>query len=277
MTTLTATDVTTATAPPPVTRHIGPAKTVRQSLTLAGRAIVKIRKNPETLLDVTLQPIIFLVLFVYLFGGAIQGGSTQYLQVLLPGLMVQNTVFASMGIGMALNTDITKGVFDRFRSMPIARSAPLVGAVLGDVVRYLVALTVLLVTAVVMGFRTHTDPASFLLVVVLMLVFGLCLCWVSVLVGMLVKSPNAVPGTLVGILFPLTFGSNVFVDPSTLPGWLQGWVHINPVSHLTTAARGLLLGGGDWVGHAAWAFTWAIGIAAVFMPLALRAYKRRVG
>src|SRR5262249_18991176 len=90
-------------------------------------------------------------------------------------------------------------------------------------------------------------------------------------------SPNAVPGTLVGFLFPLTFGSNVFVDPSTMPGWLQGWVHVNPVSHLTSAARGLLLGDGPWVGHAAWAFVWAIGIAAVFMPLALRAYRRRVG
>lgn len=260
----------------PVNLHIGLAQTVRNSLALAGRSIVKIRKNPETLLDVTLQPIIFLVMFVYLFGGAVAGGSSNYIQLLLPGLMVQNTAFASLGIGVALNTDITKGVFDRFRSLPIARSAPLVGAVLGDVVRYVVALTVLLVTAVIMGFRMHTDPGSFLIAIALMVLFGLCLCWVAVLVGMLVKSPNAVPGTMVGILFPLTFGSNVFVPPSTLPGWLQGWVHINPVSHLTDAARGLLLGG-PWVGHAAWAFLWAIGIAAVFMPLALRAYKRRVG
>jgi oleandomycin transport system permease protein len=249
---------------------------VKHSLTLAGRSITKIRKNPESLIDVTLQPIIFLVMFVYLFGGAVAGGSSHYIQTLLPGLMVQNTAFASLGIGIALNTDITKGVFDRFRSMPIARSAPLVGAVLGDVVRYVVALSVLMVTALVMGFRMHTDPGSFLIAVALMVLFGLCLCWVSVLVGMLVKSPGAVPGTMVGILFPLTFGSNVFVPPSTLPGWLQGWVHVNPVSQLTDAARGLLLGG-PWAGHAAWAFVWAIGIAAVFMPLALRAYKRRVG
>ncbi|HEV2783273.1 MAG TPA: ABC transporter permease [Actinophytocola sp.] len=264
----------TATAPAPAILHIG--HTARHSLVLAGRSIVKIRKNPESLIDVTLQPIIFLLLFVYLFGGAVQGGTTEYLQVLLPGLMVQNTVFASLGIGMALNADITKGVFDRFRSLPIARSAPLVGAVLGDVVRYLVALAVLFVTAVILGFRVHTDPGSFLIAIALMVLFGLCLCWVAVLVGMLVKSPQAVPGTLVGILFPLTFGSNVFVDPATLPGWLQGWVHVNPVSHLTSAARGLLLGG-DWAGHAGWAFLWAVGIAAVFMPLALRAYKRRVG
>jgi oleandomycin transport system permease protein len=264
----------TAIMAPPPALHIGLNQAVRNSLSLAGRSIVKIRKNPESLFDVTLQPILFLLLFVYLFGGAISGGTTEYLQFLLPGLMVQNIAFASLGIGMALNTDITKGVFDRFRSLPIARSAPLVGAVLGDVVRYVVALGVLMITAVILGFRVHTDPASFLLAIALMVLFGLCLCWVSVLVGMLVKSPGAVPGTLVGILFPLTFGSNVFVDPSTLPGWLQGWVEINPVSHLTSAARGLLLG--DWAGHAGWAFLWAVGIAAVFMPLALRAYLRRV-
>jgi oleandomycin transport system permease protein len=263
-------------APRPLLTRIGPTEALRHSLALAGRAVVKIRKNPETLLDVTLQPIIFLVMFVYLFGGAVAGGTSNYIQTLLPGLMVQNTAFASLGIGVALCTDISKGVFDRFRSMPIARSAPLVGAVLGDVVRYLVALTVLMITAVIMGFRMHTDPVKFLIAIVLMVLFGLCLCWVSVWVGMLVKSPNAVPGTLVGILFPLTFGSNVFVPANTMPGWLQGWVHINPVSHLTTAARGLLLGG-DWAADAGWAFLWAIGIAAVFMPLALRAYKRRVG
>jgi oleandomycin transport system permease protein len=266
----------TMTAPKPVTLHIGPAQAVRNSLAIAGRNIAKIRKNPETLLDVTLQPIIFLVMFVYLFGGAIKGGTSEYLQVLLPGLMAQNIAFASIGIGQGLNTDITKGVFDRFRSMPIARSAPLVGAVLGDIVRYLVAIGVLVLTAVVMGFRVHTDPGSFLIAVVLVVLFGLCLGWMSVLVGMLVKTPNAVPGTLIAVMFPLTFGSNVFVDPSTMPGWLQGWVHINPVSHLTDATRGLLLGG-PWASHAAWAFVWAIGIAAVFMPLALRAYKRRVG
>lgn len=266
----------TMVEPRPVELHIGPLQALRHGLSLAGRSIVKIRKNPENLLDVTLQPIIFLVMFVYLFGGAIQGSTQDYLQVLLPGLMVQNVAFASLGTGISLNTDIGKGVFDRFRSMPIARSAPLVGAVLGDVVRYVVTLAVLIVLAVIMGFRVQTDPASFLIAVTLIVLFGLCLCWVSVFVGMLVKSPQAVPGTMVAFLFPLTFGSNVFVDASTMPSWLRGWVHINPVSHLTDAARGLLLGG-SWVGHAGWAFLWAVGIAAVFFPLAVRSYRRRVG
>ncbi len=264
--------MTTATP----TLHIGPGAGLRHGLALAGRSITKIRKNPESLLDVTLQPIIFLLLFVYLFGGALAGSPQEYLQLLLPGLMVQNIAFASLGTGMALNTDITKGVFDRFRSMPIARSAPLVGAVLGDVVRFVVTLTVLTGFAVVLGFRVQTDPGRFLIAIALMILFGLCLCWVSVFVGMMVKSPQAVPGTLVAFIFPLTFGSNVFVDASTMPGWLRGWVEINPVTHLTNAGRGLLLGG-EWVGDAAWAFAWAIAIAAVFFPLALRAYRRRVG
>lgn len=266
----------TAISPRPLTVHIGLAQTVRNSLALAGRSIVKIRKNPETLLDVTIQPIIFLILFTYLLGGAIQGTPGNYLQLLLPGLMAQNIAFASIGIGQALNTDITKGVFDRFRSMPIARSAPLIGAVLGDVVRYVVALTVLLVTAFVMGFRVQTDPGKFLLAVTLVIFFGLCMCWMSVLVGMLVKSPGAVPGVLIGVMFPLTFGSNVFAQPDTMPGWLASWVRINPFTHLTDAVRGLLLGG-DWASNTAWSLFWAIAIAAVFMPLALRAYKRRVG
>ncbi|GGS16637.1 MULTISPECIES: ABC transporter permease [Actinokineospora] len=257
------------------TIHIGPAAGLRHGLALAGRGLTKIRKNPESLLDVTVQPILFLVVFVYLFGGAISGGTGEYLQYLLPGIMVQNIVFASLGTGMALNTDITKGVFDRFRSLPIARSAPLVGAVLADVVRFAVTLVVLIAFAYVLGFRATTDPARFLIAIVLMIVFGLCLCWISVWVGMLVKSPQAVPGTLVAFMLPLTFGSNVFVPAETLPGWLQAWVDINPVSHLATAARALLLGG-DWLASTGWAFLWAAGLVAVFFPLALRAYRKRV-
>lgn len=255
--------------------HVGPVAGLRHGLALAGRSVTKTRKNPASLLDVTLQPIIFLVVFVYLFGGAISGSPGEYLQFLLPGLMVQNIAFASLGTGTALNTDITTGVFDRFRSMPIARAAPLVGAVLGDVVRFVVTLTVLLVFAVILGFRVQTDPARFLIAFAMMVLFGLCLCWVSVWVGMLVKSPQAVPGTLVAFIMPLTFGSDIFVPADTMPGWLRAWVEINPVTHLAGAARGLLLGG-EWVASAGWAFLWAAVIVAIFFPLALRAYRRRI-
>ena len=139
-----------------------------------------------------------------------------------------------------------------------------------------VTLSVLVVFAVVLGFRVQTDPVRFLIAVALMVLFGLCLCWVSVFVGMLVKSPQAVPGTMVAFILPLTFGSNVFVPSATMPGWLQAWVNINPVTLLADAARGLLLGG-EWVADAGWAFVWAVGIAGVFFPLALRAYRRRMG
>jgi oleandomycin transport system permease protein len=257
-------------------RSIGPGRTLRHGVTLAGRSIRKIRKNPEQLVDVTIQPILMLVMFTFLFGGAIGGGDrTAYLQLLLPGLMVQTTLFASLGTGVALCTDISKGVFDRFRSMPIARSAPLLGAVFGDVVRYAVSLVIMLVFGTILGFRIHTDPLSTLLDMVLMIAFGLCLCWVSVLVGMVVKSPQAVPGALIAFILPLTFASNVFVPTSTLPGWLQAFTDVNPVTLLTEVNRGLL-NGGPVAGPLGGALLWMAGFVVVFYPLAMRAYRRRL-
>jgi oleandomycin transport system permease protein len=258
-----------------VPNHVSPLRTIRQGLTLAGRGIRKIRKNPEQLIDVTLQPILMLVMFTYLFGGAIGGNRDTYLQNLLPGLMVQTTLFASLGIGVALCTDISKGVFDRFRSLPIARSAPLLGAVFGDVVRYAISLVIMLVFGMILGFRVQTDPLSAVLDLLLMIAFGLCLCWASVLVGMIVKSPQAVPGALIAFILPLTFASNVFVPTETLPGWLQAFTNINPVTLLTEVNRGLLNGGA--VGRPLlWGLVWMVGFVAVFYPLAMRAYRRRV-
>ncbi|HVW40036.1 MAG TPA: ABC transporter permease [Amycolatopsis sp.] len=260
-------------APP---RYVSPAQALQNGLSLAWRGVLKIRKNPEQLVDVTIQPILFLVLFVYLFGGAVAGSTGAYLQNLTPGLLVQNTIFASLSAGVALNTDVSKGVFDRFRSMPIARSAPLVGAVLADIVRYLVAIGVLLIMATIMGFRIHTDPGSAILAVAVMLLAGLCFCWIAVFVGMLVKSPGAVQGVMIAFMFPLTFGSNVFVPSGTMPGWLKAWSDISPVSQLADTMRGLLDGGpvgGPLLGSLAW----MAGIVLVFFPLAMRAYRRRVG
>ncbi|MFD4195755.1 ABC transporter permease [Amycolatopsis thermoflava] len=256
-------------------RRISPGKALQDGFTLAWRGVLKIRKNPEQLADVTLQPILFLLMFGYLFGGAIAGSTSAYLQVLVPGLMVQNTVFASMATGTSLNTDVTKGVFDRFRSMPIARSAPLIGAVVSDVVRYAVALAVLLVAGTVMGYRLHTDPGSLVVGVALMLLAGLCFCWIAVFVGMLMRSPGAVQGVMVAVMMPITFGSNVFVPSDTMPGWLRAWSDISPVSLLTEAMRGLL-NGGPVAGPLLGALAWMAGIVAVFFPLAMRAYRRRV-
>jgi oleandomycin transport system permease protein len=247
---------------------------VRHSLALAGRAVTKIRRTPEQLMDVTLQPIIFVLLFVYGFGGAVAGSQHAYLQFVLPAIMVQTALFSSVSIGVNLNNDVEKGVFDRFRSLPISRSAPLVGAVLGDVVRYVVSIVVLLAFGYALGFRVLTDPAQALAACLLVVGFALALCWVSVLLGMVMRSPGGVQGIGFVVMFPLTFGSNLFVPTSTLPGWLQAWVHVNPVTHVVDATRGLMLGGAG-----AWPVTqsvlWAAGIVLVFAPLAVRAYRRR--
>ncbi|WAL66123.1 ABC transporter permease [Amycolatopsis cynarae] len=266
--------MTTAVATPP--RHFGPASAVRHGTVLAWRGVLKIRKNPEQLLDVTLQPILFLVLFGYLFGGAVAGNTGAYLETLAPGLMVQVILMASMATGVALNTDVSKGVFDRFRSMPIARSAPLLGAVLADVVRYVVALVVLLLMAMVMGFRLHASPAGLVVAVAVLVLAGLCFCWITVFVGMLVPTPASLQGVMVALMLPLTFGSNVFVPNATMPGWLRAWSEISPVSLLSDATRGLLVGG-EVAGPLTGGLVWMAGVAVVFFPLAMRAYRRRMG
>jgi len=268
--------MTAVTLPPGADPALGgrPFPLVRHSLSLAHRTILRIRRTPEQLFDVTFQPIIFIVLFVYLFGGAIAGSTHDYLQYVLPALMVQTVLFSSMTIGVNLNTDIGKGVFDRFRSLPIPRSAPLVGAVLGDVVRYLISIVVIIAFGYVIGFRVQTDPAQTALAALVLVVFSLCLCWVSVLIGMVVREPGGVQGISFMLMFPLTFGSNMFVPVDTMPGWLQAWVHVNPVTHLTETVRSLMIGG-----PVAWPLVqtllWAAAILAVFAPLAVRFYRRR--
>ena len=252
----------------------GLLRLLRHSVVLARRGLIKTWRTPEALIDVTLQPIIFLLLFVYLFGGAIAGSQHDYLQYVLPGLLVQSILFGSIAIGVNLNNDIDKGVFDRFRSLPIARSAPLIGAVLADVVRYVILSVVLVGAGYVMGFRIGTNPVELVLACLLGIGFALCLCWVSVVVGLLARTSGAVQGILFLVMFPLTFGSNVFVTISSLPGWLQAFVKVNPASHLTTAVRGLM-NGGPVLHPVLWSLAWMAAFLAVFFPLALRAYRRR--
>ncbi|WP_033292864.1 ABC transporter permease [Amycolatopsis jejuensis] len=256
-------------------RHISLGQGTKHALSLAWRGILKIRKNPEQLADVTLMPIIFLLIFTYLFGNALGGSIDNYLQMLVPGVIVMNILQACLTVGTQLNTDVTKGVFDRFRAMPIARSAPLVGAVLADLVRYVVCLAVLLVVATAMGFRVQTGPGQFLVAVLLALAFGLCFCWGSVFVGMLMKSPGAAQGLMFVFIMPLTFGSNVFVSTATMPGWLKAWADISPVSLMADALRGLL-NGGPVAGSLAGALAWMAGAVVVFFPLATWAYRRRM-
>ena len=263
-----------AAAPPDEAPATRPFPLLRHSLVLAGRAVLKIRRTPEQLLDATLQPIIFVVLFVYIFGGAVAGSTHDYLQYVLPAIMVQTVMFSSVGIGVNLNTDIKKGVFDRFRSLPIPRSAPLVGAVLAEVVRFVVSVVVLMAVGYALGFRVTTDPATALAGCLLVIVFALCLCWVSVFLGTVLREPGSVQGILFLVLFPLTFGSNMFVPIGSMPGWLQAWAHVNPTTHLVEAIRGLLIGG-PVAGPVLWTLGWAGLMLAVFAPLAVRAYRRR--
>jgi ABC-2 type transport system permease protein len=243
-----------------------------QCLTFGWRGMLKIKHVPEQLLDVTITPVLFLLMFTYLFGGAVAGSTGEYLQYLLPGILVQSVLFTSVYSGVSLNTDSTKGVTDRFRSMPVWRPAPLIGAVLGDSVRYLVAATVVVVLGLVMGFDAGSAPGV-LAAMLLIVAFAFGISWIFTVVGLLLRAPQAVLNAGFMGLFPLVFLSNIFVDPATLPGWLEAFVHVNPISHLTTAVRGLMAGdAGTWeVGRV---LLEAAALFAIFAPLTGRLYRR---
>jgi oleandomycin transport system permease protein len=249
---------------------------LRHSLILAKRGLIKTIHTPEALIDVTLQPIIFLVMFTYIFGGAISHGSQHdYLQFLLPGILGQSIAMGGIAIGVNLNTDVSQGIFDRFRSLPIARSAPLVGAVLADVGRYMILCVITLGFGYVLGFRAHTSVLAVVGACLLATGFALCLCWASVFVGMIVRTSGAVQGIMTLIVLPLSFASNIFVPTKSLPGWLQSFVKVNPLSHLVAAMRGLLVGG-PVASNVLWTLLSMGVLLLVFIPLALRAYRRRV-
>ena len=254
---------------------MSPTRAARHGLTLAWRSLLKLRHSPDQLLDVLLMPITFVVVFVFLFGKAVAGDWHAYLQFVLPGIAVQALLFASMGTALALNADLRTGIFDRFRSLPIARSAPLTGHLLGDLVRYAVSLVLVFGFGAALGFRTHGGPLTVLAGCGLIMLFAFAVCWIAALVGLLAKRPGSVQGLAFLLIFPLTFGSNVFVPTVDLPGWLQAWVKVNPVTQVSNAARGLLLD--QPLGHAVTAsLLWTAGILVVFAPLAVRAYRRQV-
>jgi oleandomycin transport system permease protein len=253
---------------------MNPVPVARQSLTLTWRSLLKIRHSPDQLLDVTLMPITFVVVFVFLFGNAIAGNWHAYLQFVLPGVAVQALVFGSLNTALGFSTDLRTGVFDRFRSLPIARAAPLIGRVLGDGVRNALSLILVFAIGAILGFRPHGSPLSWLAGCALIMLFSFAICWVAVLVGVVAKTPESLQAVSFALIFLLAFGSNVFVPTAKLPGWLQAWVKINPVTQVADAGRGLIL---DMpAGHAvAAALLWAAGIVLVFGPAAVWAYQRR--
>ena len=248
--------------------------TLSASLTFGWRALLKIKHVPEQLFDVTAFPIMFTLMFTYLFGGALAGSTGQYLQFLLPGILVQTVVFITMYTGMGLNTDITKGVFDRFRSLPIWRPAALVGALLGDAARYTMASAMVIVLGLVLGFRPAGGIVGVLLSVALLLVFSFSLSWIWTMLGLILRTPNSVMGVSMMILFPLTFVSNIFVEPQTMPSWLEAIVGANPITHLVTAVRGLMYGAvaAEQIG---WVLLTSGVLIAVFAPLTMYLYRNK--
>jgi ABC-2 type transport system permease protein len=242
-------------------------------LTLGWRAMLRIKHVPFQLFDVTAFPITFTLLFTYIFGGALEGSPRAYVQYLLPGIVVQTVVFLTVYTGVGLNTDITKGLFDRFRSLPIWQPAPILGALVGDLFRYSLASAIVLTVGLILGFRPGAGPLGVLLAILLVVAFGLALSWPWIIVGMLVKSPESVMTTSFLFLMPLTFASDIFVRQSTMPGWLQAIVGANPVTHLAVASRALMHGepvGGNVVR----VLVAAAVILLVTAPIAMRMYRR---
>lgn len=255
-------------------RRLSPLTAVANTFTLTWRSLLKLRTNPEDIFGLVLTPVMYLLLFTYLFGGAISGNVHNYLQFELPGILVLAVIFSTLGTGQALSEDIRTGVFDRFRSLPISRSAPLAGAVLGDVTRYALSVAITLAFGMLLGFRIQASPLAAAAACLLVLVFALSMCWLSALLGLVSGSARGVQWIGSLIYFPLTFGSNVLVPTDKLPGWLQAFVKGNPLTFLTEAERGLLVGGPVAV-PVIRTLLWSVGLFLVFAPLAVQVYRRR--
>lgn len=244
------------------------------SFTFGWRAMLKIKHVPEQLFDVTVFPIMMVLMFTYLFGGALAGSTEGYIQFLLPGILVMSVVMITMYTGVAVNTDIAKGVFDRFRTLPIWRPAPMVGYLLGDVVRYLLASVVMLTVGIVIGYRPDGGVPGVLAGVALLLVFSFAFSWIWTMFGLMLRSEKSVMGVSMMVIFPLTFLSNVFVDPRTMPGWLQVFVNNSPVTHLAAAVRELMAG--NWPAtDIAWSLGWSALFVLVFGSVTMRLYNRK--
>ncbi|MFG2460690.1 ABC transporter permease [Streptomyces sp. NPDC048523] len=244
------------------------------SLTFGWRAILKIKHVPEQLFDVTAFPIMMVLMYTYLFGGALAGSPEEYIQFLLPGILVMSVVMITMYTGVSVNTDIEKGVFDRFRSLPIWRPSVMVGYLLGDALRYTIASVVMLTVGVILGYRPDGGIGGVVAGIALLVVFSFAFSWIWTMFGLLLRTEKSVMGVSMMVIFPLTFLSNVFVDPRTMPGWLQAFVNNSPITHLSSAVRELMAG--DWpADEIAWSLGWAALFVAVFGPITMRLYNRK--
>lgn len=243
-------------------------------LTFAWRALLKIKHVPEQLFDVLVTPIMFTVMFTYLFGGALAGSTDAYLNFLLPGILAQTVVFTTIYTGMTLNTDIHKGIYDRFKSMPVWHPSPLVGAMAGDVIRYTASAVIVFFIGMLMGYRTETGLFGIVQAVLLLNLFAFGISWVFTTIGLLMRTPGAVMTLSWLFLMPVTFASNIFVDPATMPSWLQTVISVNPVAHLVTALRAVLEGSATLPVIAIALIAPAI-LLAIFGPVTMLLYRRQ--
>jgi ABC-2 type transport system permease protein len=251
------------------------AETVSQTLSMAWRALKNMRRNPEQFFDVTLQPLLFTAMFAYVFGGAISGDVGRYLPLMIPGIVAQTVLTTCMATGVQLREDMEKGVFDRFKSLPIARIAPLAGPMVADLVRYLIAAGLTFVMGLVIGYRPHGGVLGVLAAIMLAIFTGWAMAWIFTWIGTIARSARSVQGFSMMILFPLTFLSNAFVPVDTLPAGLRTFVEINPVSHLVSATRDLA-NHATVSGEVGWTLLTGFVVMAIFAPLAVRSYKRHL-
>ncbi|HEY5833102.1 ABC transporter permease [Streptomyces sp.] len=256
--------------------RISPRSNLRHIGALARRNMLQIKQDPESMFDAVLMPVIFTLLFVYVFGGAVSGKGHQqeYVNYVIPGLMAMMGMNIAMAVGTGINDDFKKGVMDRFRTMPIARSSVLIAKIVVEVGRMMIATAILLGMGFALGLSIATDVPHLLAAVALSLVFGASLMWIFILLGLTMKTAQAVQGVAMLVLMPLQFGSSIFAKPTTMPGWLEGFTKVNPLSNLADAARALVNGGA--VAHSVWVtLAWSVGITAVTAPLAVARFRKK--
>ncbi|MFF4366119.1 ABC transporter permease [Streptomyces sp. NPDC001594] len=265
-----------AAAAPAEDGRIGLRGNLRHIGALVRRNALQIKQDPESMFDVLFMPIIFTLLFVFVFGGAISGKGNQgeYVNYVVPGLMAMMGMNIAMGVGTGVNDDFKKGVMDRFRSMPIARSSVLIAKIVVELGRMMVAIAILLTVGFILGLSIKTSVLDLFLAIGLSAVFGASLMWIFILLGLTLKTAQAVQGMAMIVLMPLQFGSSIFAPPTTMPGWLQSFTDVNPLSNLADAARGLI--NGTPLGHSVWVtLAWSVGITAVTMPIAVRKFRQK--
>ncbi len=272
---MSAATLAPALAPADTTdERIGLRSTARHIGALTRRNLMRIKADPESMFDAVLMPVIFTVLFVYVFGGAISGGQDAYKQYMIPGLLGQTGITLAMAVGTGLNSDFQTGVMDRFRTLPIGRSAVLLSKIVAETCRALLSFTILIVFALILGFQVKTGPLELLAAVGLSLLFGMSMVWISMLLGMALRSAQAVQGVAMLVIMPLQFGSSIFAPTDSMPGWLQAFTDYNPLSALADACRNLL-NGGPLTHSVLIVLVWSFGVTAIFAPLAVARFRKR--